>query len=113
MTPRSLGIRLHKAFERATTREEIFAALKDMQTNGELSNNEYDTLCEQITTILDTTVAGEWFNGTWERLYSERNIIHPDSLTKRPDRVMTRGQEAVIIDYKFGEEKSILGYFMI
>ena len=106
MTPRSMGIRLHKAFEMATTRKEIFSSLKDMQINGELSDEEHNDLCEQITTILDTTVAGEWFDGSWERLYNERNIIHPNTPTRRPDRVMTRGKEAVIIDYKFGEENS-------
>jgi RecB family exonuclease len=29
----------------------------------------------------------------------------PNGEYKRPDRVMTRGNEAVVIDYKFGKEQ--------
>ncbi len=106
LSPRDMGIRLHRAFEGATTREDIFATLEEMVINGELCHDELKQLKEQIAQTLDTTIAGEWFNGSWERLHRERNIIRPNSSTKRPDRVMTRGHEAVVIDYKFGEENS-------
>uniref|UniRef100_UPI0040567787 UvrD-helicase domain-containing protein n=1 Tax=Alistipes sp. TaxID=1872444 RepID=UPI0040567787 len=106
LSPRSIGIRLHRAFEGATTREDIFATLEEMVINGELRHEELQQLKEQITQTLDTTIAGEWFNGSWERLHRERNIIRPNSSTKRPDRVMTRDHEAVVIDYKFGEENN-------
>ncbi len=115
MSPRSMGIKLHRIFEKSSTREEIFAAINKMVAGGELSNEEAVLLRENIITTLDTTVAGEWFDGSWERLYRERNIIRPHDSSKRPDRVMTRQHEAVIIDYKFGNEsnayhKQIKGY---
>ena len=104
LTPRSSGIRLHRAFEQASTREDVFAALDEMTVNGELSNEEILSLKEQITHTLDRSIAGEWFDGSWDRLLCERTIILPDGKSKRPDRVMTRGKEAVVVDYKFGEE---------
>jgi hypothetical protein len=76
-----------------------------MVLDGVLNSKDVDALKEQIATTLDTTVAGQWFDGSWERLYRERNIIRPKDSTKRPDRVLTRGKEAVIIDYKFGRQK--------
>jgi ATP-dependent exoDNAse (exonuclease V) beta subunit len=106
LSPRSMGIRLHRAFEGATTRDEIFAALEEMTLNGELQRAEVEELKMQVTATLDKTVAGEWFDGSWSQLYRERNIIRPNAPSKRPDRVLTRGSEAVVIDYKFGEEKS-------
>ena len=102
-----MGIRLHRAFESATTREDIFATIDEMAINGELNSEEISSLQIQIATTLDNSIAGEWFDGSWEELYRERNIIRPGKTSKRPDRVMTRGKEAVVIDYKFGEEKSI------
>ena len=101
-----MGIRLHRAFENATTREEIFATLNEMAINGELSREDIVCLKEQIASTLDNSIAGEWFNGSWSMLHKERNIILPDGKSKRPDRVMTRNGEAVVIDYKFGREES-------
>ena len=46
----------------------------------------------------------EWFDGSWERVLNERDIIY-EGKSYRPDRVMIRGGEAVVIDYKFGLNK--------
>jgi ATP-dependent exoDNAse (exonuclease V) beta subunit len=104
LTPRSIGILLHRAFENAATRDEIFAALDAMNIDGILNSADLAILKEQVSTTLDTTDAGEWFDGSWDNLYRERNIIRPKSSSTRPDRVLTRGNEAVIVDYKFGKE---------
>ena len=106
LTPRSIGIRLHRTFEKATSREDIFSTLDDMSINGELSHEELAALKEQISSTLDKTIAGEWFNGEWDTLHCERTIIRPNGKSKRPDRVMIRKDEAVVVDYKFGEENS-------
>ena len=106
LSPRSMGILLHRVFEKAATREEIFATLEEMTINGVLSQGEMEKIKAQIITTLDSTIAGEWFDGSWEKLHNERNIIRPKGSTKRPDRVMTRGKEAVVVDYKFGEERA-------
>ena len=40
-------------------------------------------------------------------MYNERNIIYSQdgkALTKRPDRVMTDADNAIIVDFKFGKE---------
>ena len=104
LTPRSEGIRLHRAFEGATTREEIFAKLDEMVKNGELQPTNIDSLKERIATTLEDPIVGEWFDGSWGTLHRERNILMPNGEYKRPDRVMTRDNEAVVIDYKFGKE---------
>ena len=106
LSPRSMGILLHRVFEKAATREEIFTTLNEMAINGALSQADMENIKAQIATTLDTTIAGEWFDGSWEKLHNERNIIRPNDSTKRPDRVMTRGKEAVVVDYKFGEDRA-------
>ncbi len=117
MTPRNMGILLHRAFENAATRDDIFAALAQMVTDGVLSAEESTALAGQITSTLDNTVAGEWFSDKWTAVRREENIVIPREATKgvgdaadgsglrRPDRVMLRGDEAVVVDYKFGKRK--------
>ena len=46
-------------------------------------------------------VAREWFDGSWS-LYRERNILRKGKMPQRPDRVMERNGETVVVDYKFG-----------
>jgi tRNA(Ile)-lysidine synthase len=84
--------------------EDIYDSLDKMAINGEVRQEEVAELKRQISNTLDNSIAGEWFDGNWEHTLCERNIILPDGGTKRPDRVMTRGEEAVVVDYKFGEE---------
>ena len=45
-----------------------------------------------------------WFEAD-ARVLLEEDIITPSGDTYRPDRVVIRGKEAIVIDYKFGEIK--------
>lgn len=60
-----------------------------------------------LRTVCHPTVQG-WFQGDWE-LLREDSILVPAAghtiLEKRPDRVMLRGDEAIVLDYKFGKEE--------
>lgn len=46
-------------------------------------------------------MAREWFDGSWT-LHREQNILRKGNTPQRPDRVMERNGETVVIDYKFG-----------
>ena len=105
LTPRSVGIKLHRLFEGTTTREDIFVKLRNMASDGEIAASEIASLEQQINNALDNTVAGEWFDGSWEQILHERSIIRPKESNKRPDRVMLKGKQAVVVDFKFGAIK--------
>jgi IS1 family transposase len=51
----------------------------------------------------------EWFSDRWQ-LFNECSILCVDSqgnmLERRPDRVMTDGQETHVVDFKFGHPHS-------
>jgi predicted RecB family nuclease len=50
----------------------------------------------------------EWYSGRW-RLFSENAIIYRENgamETRRPDRVMTDGKRAVVVDFKFAHPKA-------
>jgi len=49
----------------------------------------------------------DWFSGRWQ-LYNECTILTTDPethtvLERRPDRVMTDGNEMIVVDFKFGK----------
>lgn len=106
LAPRNLGILLHRAFENAATAEDIRKAVATMQTDGLLTASEAGTLQEAVEKVLADETARGWFDGRWDAVRNEHEIIVPhDSRIRRPDRVMLRGKKAVVVDYKFGERE--------
>ncbi len=101
--PRELGILMHKAFESATTSEDIFRNVESMLNNSQISNSEHQSLTEAIRSSLTAPLAREWFGGEWDRVRNESQIIlGGDMGNRRPDRVMIKGDRCVVVDYKFG-----------
>ena len=50
----------------------------------------------------------DWYSGEWE-LYNECSIIYTDDegimQTRRPDRVMMKDGQVIVVDFKFGKPK--------
>ena len=107
LSPRDLGILMHRAFEQAATRSDIFDSVERMRTDGVLNGDDAHQLQEMITQALSDSVIGEWFSDSWDEVRTEADIVMPHNgsehqTTRRPDRVMIRGERAVVVDYKFG-----------
>ena len=108
LSPRNFGILMHRAFEQADDEEQIRRAVERMTADGTLSEAEAQTLRETIARALGHPVVHEWFGGGWQRVRNEQEIILPSEASagertiRRPDRVMTAGRRAVVVDYKFG-----------
>ncbi len=106
LSPRNFGILMHKAFEEADDRQQIYEAVQRMRDDGTLSPGEAEALRGMIARALAHPVVGEWFGGGWQRVRNENEIIVPGAgSTRRPDRVMIRGTRAVVVDYKFGSRE--------
>lgn len=110
-SPRNFGIRMHRLFEQATNRQEVERALWRLQQEGLLSPEEVEDLHQRVEQVLSDPVAASWYDEPWDRVLSEREIIRPRTdkermQMKRPDRVMIRGERAVVVDYKFGHKAS-------
>ena len=67
---------------------------------------------DRITTMLRKRLehpkVADWFSGRWT-LYNECTILSTDGdgrvIERRPDRVMTDGQEWIVVDFKFGRPR--------
>ena len=104
LSPRNFGILMHRAFAEASDEAAIEQAVVQMQHDGTLSVEEADHLRRQIHEALSDPTVRSWFDGSWEVVRTEQEILSPrDRQIRRPDRVMTCGKRAVVVDYKFGE----------
>ncbi len=103
LSPRNYGILMHRIFEKAGTEQDIETELKNMLDNGTLTAAEATTLKETIEQAFHNEIVRRWFDSSWETVRNENEIIVPGTpFPRRPDRVMIRGKEAVVVDYKFG-----------
>ena len=61
---------------------------------------------ELLSEAFSDPIVASWFDGRWSVVRNEHDIVVPgERSTRRPDRVLTKGAEAVVIDYKFGLKK--------
>ena len=103
------GSVLHQIFSTIRTTDDIEDALKQLQFEGVLYDEQITP--ERITKMLrkrlqDQRVA-DWFSPHWT-LFNECTILCTENgavKEKRPDRVMTDGKKWVVVDFKFGSQK--------
>lgn len=103
LSPRNYGVLMHKLFEDARSTADITIAMQTLRQSGMVSNDESTLLQTMVDAAMQNTKIKDWFSDTWDSVRTENEIITPhDSSIKRPDRVMIKGKTAVVVDYKFG-----------
>lgn len=103
LSPRDYGILMHRTMEHATTRQEMNSQIDAAIIDGILSETDAERLRGRIEEALQDERVAEWFDGSWELMLSEREIIDQGTYC-RPDRVMVKEGRAVVVDYKFGSK---------
>lgn len=99
-----VGQLLHDALSFVQTGTDIPDAVERMFLKGYLQATQKSTLQHQLESVLKQPQAADWYSGAWE-VRNEASIIGPDGQLLRPDRVMIRDGEAVVVDYKTGGER--------
>ncbi len=103
--PRRRGIALHRLFSLIDTSDDIAAAIGRMRLDGSLAAAECDETERYAREAIGHPVASAWFApGAGWQVRNENDIITREGV-RRPDRVMTAGNRAIVIDYKFGENE--------
>ena len=103
------GSVLHEIFSTIRTVNDIPDALRRLQFEGVLYDEEMTA--EHITSMLkkrlENSRVADWFSPRWT-LFNECTILSVENgevKERRPDRVMTDGQEWIVVDFKFGSPK--------
>ena len=99
------GTLLHELFELIGTAGDIDYAVAQLNEAGKIPGDEVEDFIEYTKILISKPEVKNWFDDKWE-IKPEADILLENGKTVRPDRVMIRDGEAVVVDYKFGEKKS-------
>ena len=105
-----MGSVLHEIFSTIHTTDDIEGALRQLQHDGVLYDDE--VTAAKLTAMLQKRLSDkrimEWFSDRWQ-LFNECSILRLNEQgeveERRPDRVMTDGKETHVVDFKFGRPK--------
>ena len=104
------GQLLHQIFFSIQTQDDLSDVLSRLRMEGIIESAEHEkSIRKLMERALSEPHAQDWFNGSWE-LYNECTILYEEEgrlQTRRPDRVMRKGDEVVIVDFKFGKKQKI------
>ncbi len=107
MTPRSVGILMHEVLGGAACAADAERRLDEMRRSGLLGDEQAQELSAALKREFSRPKVAEWFSGEWDEVRNECDIISGATAgTRRPDRVMICGDRAVVVDYKFGADRS-------
>jgi ATP-dependent helicase/nuclease subunit A len=95
---------MHEVFQRIKTIEDIDDALKVLLLEGKISEVDIALLKNDIKELISNAKVQSWFAPGWQ-VRTEAGILLKDGSLPRPDRVLIKGEKAVVIDYKFGESE--------
>lgn len=99
----SYGKLMHAAFENIDTVDDIPAAVNQLVLEGRIAMSEAPQLEKRLMELISSSQASEWFTPGLN-VMKEAEILLPSGQTRRPDRIIIKGDDAIIIDFKFGEE---------
>ena len=115
------GRLLHTLFSAIETENDIEDAISQLVFEGVIGRTETE---EEIRTLTHRAFSlpqvKDWYSGEWQ-LFNECDIIWQENgelRTRRPDRVMMRDGEIVVVDFKFGKpnkkyNKQVQGYVQL
>lgn len=101
----NLGIIMHEVLCNVKTKNDEQRVLDELLMSGRVTKDEYEIIKREIEQWHNVIKDRDWFDESWQVL-NEQDIILKDGTTRRPDRLMIKGNEAVIVDWKFGRKET-------
>jgi ATP-dependent helicase/nuclease subunit A len=96
------GIHMHTVLSRIHYQTQIPEVLTQIVLEGLITEDEKQPLHDQLTELLRDPKIATWFSETWT-VRTEVPIILPDGEESRVDRLMLKGTQAIVVDFKTGE----------
>ena len=101
---RQKGVVLHDILASVSVPEDLPQAVAKAVAEGELPASEADEVAAMLAEAMASVADRHWFD-SGNTVYNELSIINTDGNVERPDRVIIRDGETIVVDYKFGEER--------
>jgi ATP-dependent exoDNAse (exonuclease V) beta subunit len=103
-TSQQFGNVMHRLFHYINYLEDTEKAVDTIIYEGLLPSSEREACILWITNLLRQESVSSWFARDW-KVYSEETLIVPNGHPYRPDRVIVKGKQAIVVDYKFGKKE--------
>lgn len=94
------GVLAHEIISLVKEESEIDPLVNQYIAEGILAVDEKDLLLEEIQQIWNHPVINQWLTGDY-KIWNESSIILEDGSTQRPDKVFTKDNETIVLDFKF------------
>lgn len=115
------GRMLHTLFSVIETAEDINPAIERLIFEGIIRDKDKEETAREVAQkAFFSPEVQDWYSGEWT-LFNECAIIYQDKgvlQMRRPDRVMMKRDQVVVVDFKFGKEnpkynKQVKGYMQL
>lgn len=115
------GRMLHTLFSIIETAEDIDLAIEQLIFEGVIRDTDKEETAREVAQkAFSSPEVQDWYSGEWT-LFNECAIIYQEKgilQTRRPDRVMMKDNQVVVVDFKFGKEnpkynKQVKGYMQL
>ncbi|MEN9919827.1 MAG: hypothetical protein RL662_2263 [Bacteroidota bacterium] len=101
---REYGTLMHEIVSKIKSLDEMEDVLETYKLGGYINQQEQLKLAELLHQYLSNPQLSEWYSNKYKVL-NEIQILQPNGIFIRPDRVMIGKDEVIVIDYKFGEKE--------
>ncbi|MBR6686322.1 MAG: hypothetical protein IKL69_02820, partial [Paludibacteraceae bacterium] len=95
---------LHGILQNIKTKSDANKAINKAIRMGLISTVEVPRINKDLEKIFNNPQTCSWYDGTYQKIWNERTIIS-DNNNYRPDRIMEKNGELLVVDYKFGQPK--------
>ena len=97
----NIGSLCHDILAHIETREDQQMVVDQYMQRGVIESEEQRREVESLLNrAWENPQMCEWFDGSWDLLREQAMMVNGEE--KRPDRVMLKGDKAIVLDYKFG-----------
>lgn len=101
-TRRDTGNLIHKILSCVLTKDDLDSAIEQIALENRITETEKEHIRQSLHHLLNHPKANQWFDGSY-KVMNEKQILSPTGIY-RPDRIMVRGNEAIVIDFKTGNK---------
>ncbi|WP_308600618.1 UvrD-helicase domain-containing protein [uncultured Dysgonomonas sp.] len=101
---RDYGTLMHEIVSKVKTIDDVQKAVEEYHIAGEVTATDKSKIIGLLEEYLSNPLVARWYSGEYKVL-NEIQILQPKGKFVRPDRVMIKGKEVIVIDYKFGEKE--------
>ena len=98
------GDMVHQVLEEIRYADELESVLEKQQLRGDLSADDAALLKAKLEGLFNNETIKDWFSQNWEDVLNEQPIQDKKGNIYRPDSILLKDKQAIVIDYKTGKK---------